>query len=261
MHIHPVYGISAPERGWVPAPRYLLRRDRVLRLLAGLPAGRLLEIGCGSGALLYDMARSGFHVSGLEQSAEARDLALYINRETRGLQIFETPEKDWGSAFDHVLSFEVLEHIEDDAAALQQWHSWLKPGGHLLLSVPAHRSRWSASDEWAGHCRRYERQGLLDLLRDCGFSPQVVQCYGFPLSNLIDPFRAIYHGRRLRRSVMRDRADCSLRSGIERSLETKLYPLEASLPGTLCMQFFFALQKLFLNTSLGTGFIALCTRQ
>ena len=52
MEIHPVYGISFPERGWVPAPRYLLRRDRVLRLLARLPVGRLLEIGCGSGALL-----------------------------------------------------------------------------------------------------------------------------------------------------------------------------------------------------------------
>lgn len=245
----------------MPSPSYLLRRHRVLGMLAGLPAGRLLEIGCGAGALLYDLGRRGFEVSALEPSAEARQLALYINRETTGLPVFGFPQAHWHASFDYLLSCEVLEHIEDDEAALRQWHGWLKPGGHLVLSVPAHCSRWSASDEWAGHCRRYERLGLLDLVRDCGFSPKAVECYGFPLANLIEPLRGMYHGRRLCGGTARDRADCSLRSGIERSLETRLYPLQTSLPGTLCMKFFFAMQKLFLRTSLGTGFIALCTRR
>lgn len=261
MYDHPVYGISAAERGWVPGPSYLLRRQRVLSMLAGLPAGRLLEIGCGAGALLHDIARRGFAVSGLEPSAEAREIARYINHDGSGLSIVASEQDGWQSHFDYIFALEVLEHLADDAAALRKWGSWLHPGGRLLLSVPAHPRRWCASDEWAGHCRRYERQGLLDLLRNCGFTPCSVECYGFPLANLIEPLRACYHANRLRRRAVLNQVDASLRSGIERSLETRFYPLQASLAGTLCIKFFFALQTLFLKTSLGTGFIVLCTRQ
>jgi SAM-dependent methyltransferase len=261
MYDHPVYGISAPERGWVPGPSYLLRRQRVLSMLAGLPAGRLLEIGCGAGALLHDIARRGFAVSALEPSAEAREIARYINHDTPGLSISADEQEGWQSHFDYIFALEVLEHIVDDAAALRKWGAWLGPGGKLLLSVPAHPRHWCASDDWAGHCRRYERQGLLDLLHGCGFAPRAVECYGFPLANLIEPLRARYHERQLRRRVVCSQADCSLRSGIERSLETRLYPLQASRGGTLCMRFFFALQGLLINTNLGTGFIVLCTRQ
>jgi SAM-dependent methyltransferase len=261
MYDHPLYGISAAERGWVPGPSYLLRRRRVLSMLAGLPAGRLLEIGCGAGALLHDIARRGFAVSALEPSADARDIARSINHAALGISIVADEQDGWQNHFDYVAAFEVLEHIADDAAALRKWGSWLHPGGKLLLSVPAHPRRWCASDDWAGHCRRYERQGLLELLYGCGFAPCAVECYGFPLANMIEPLRARYHASQLRRRPVHGQVDCSLRSGIERSLETRLYPLQASLAGTLCMKFFFALQTLFLNTSLGTGFIVLCTRQ
>lgn len=63
MYVHPVFGPVAPELGWVPAPRYLLRRSRVLRLLATVERGRLLEIGCGAGVLCQEVARLGFRRS------------------------------------------------------------------------------------------------------------------------------------------------------------------------------------------------------
>ena len=59
MAFHPILGVSAPERGRAPAPRYLLRRDRILDLIDGLPRGHLLEVGCGAGALLADFCLWG----------------------------------------------------------------------------------------------------------------------------------------------------------------------------------------------------------
>src|SRR3546814_6549126 len=64
------------------------------------------------------------------------------------------------------MAFEVLEHIEDDHAALRQWLGWLKPGGILLMSVPAHPSQWNAADVWAGHFRRYRKRELLGLVEE-----------------------------------------------------------------------------------------------
>jgi SAM-dependent methyltransferase len=177
------------------------------------------------------------------------------------LQVFAAPQINWCSAFDYVLALEVLEHIRDDAAALQQWHSWLKPGGHLLLSVPAHRSHWSATDDWAGHFRRYERNEILTLLRDEGFAAVAAECYGFPLANMLGPLRARYHARQLSRRSGQSRADCTRSSGIERGLEARLYPLQASRAGTLFMKLFFAVQALFLKTDLGNGLLILCRRK
>src|SRR5688572_255286 len=72
---HTSYGRVAPELGWVPAPRYLLRRHRALNLLKGLPRGRVLEVGCGAGALLNDLAGLGYDCTALESSSEARRVA------------------------------------------------------------------------------------------------------------------------------------------------------------------------------------------
>ena len=184
-----------------------------------------------------------------------REIALDINSETPGLLVYETPQDEWRSAFDLVLALEVLEHIRDDAASLRQWHSWLKPGGHLLLSVPAHSSHWSATDEWAGHFRRYERHELLKLLGGQGFVAVAAECYGFPLANMLGPLRARYHARQLSRRFVQNQADFTRRSGIERSLEARLYPLQASLAGTLVMKLFFALQTLFLKPIWATDFL------
>src|SRR3546814_10271932 len=67
-----------------------------------------------------------------------------------------------------VCAFDVLEHIEDDRLAIQEWIRWLAPNGKTILSVPAHRSRWGAGDVWAGHYRRYDRNDVEQLLVSCG---------------------------------------------------------------------------------------------
>jgi SAM-dependent methyltransferase len=262
---HPVLGPALPDRGWVPAPRYLLRRDRVLRMMRHLPAGQLLEIGGGSGALLDELTRMGHLCQAIETSPEARALAGVMLQAYPNVQVHAAAQETWKGHFDYILTFEVLEHIEDDRAALLNWANWLKPGGHLLMSVPAHQRRWSASDVWAGHYRRYEREQLEELLRACGFEPLQTECYGFPLANMIAPVRNWMYGQDLRRQARaavaaEDKASNTRRSGTERTVESRFYPLQASLLGTAIMRLNFALQSYFIKTEIGTGYLVLAQR-
>ncbi len=266
MEHHPVYGVSAPERGWVPAPRYLLRRDRILRFLRPLTKGRVLEIGCGAGALLNDLISLGFNCTALEPSADARDVAHYLTDSYGGeVQILEEADSSWNASFDYVMAFEVLEHIENERAILEQWLTWLKPGGYLLLSVPAHQKWWNATDTWAGHYRRYERDQLIRLLQQVGLTDIRIECYGVPLSNILEPVRAHYHARQLAADELpggeeERKALRSKRSGVERPLEVKSYHWLTGWPGKWIMQAAFGLQKLFINSNWGTGYLALARR-
>ncbi len=83
--------------------------------------------------------------------------------------------------FDLVCAFEVLEHIEDDAAAVREWTARLRPGGWLMMSVPAHQGRYGPADELAGHFRRYDPEVMTALLTNCGLTDIEVREYGFPL--------------------------------------------------------------------------------
>lgn len=261
MMEHPVFGISAPEREWVPALRYSLRRARVLALAGGLPRGRLLEVGCGAGALLHDLAECGFACEALETSEEALALARFVNQGRPEVAIHAAPQPDWARRFDVLVSMEVLEHIEDDAAALAQWRAWLRPGGNLLLSVPARPELWNASDVWVGHYRRYDRESLLRLLDRAGFAVAHAECYGYPLANLTETVRTWLHGRRLRAAGAPPAAAGTARSGIERGIEAKLYPLQASRLGTSLFRAGCRLQERYLDRELGTGHLVLAARR
>ena len=260
MNVHAVYGPSLPEAGWVPAPSYLLRRRRILAWLKDLPPGRYLEVGCGPGALVYELRARGFDCKALETSPEALEMARQL---PGNIEISRQEESDWVGTFDYLAAFEVLEHIENDRGTLDQWKRWLRPGGRLLISVPAHQRKWNASDVWAGHYRRYEREQLRALLVAAGFEIHRFESYGFPLANLIEPIRARYHARQLTGQPTADgdsvgaKHERSRQSGVSRSLETRLYPLQESVIGVLAMRAAFALQRLFIGTDLGTGYLVL----
>lgn len=261
MEIHPLYGPVVPEKGWVPAPRYLLRRDRILRLLTGLPPGLLLEIGCGAGTLLYELSQRGFVCEALETSVPALEIARHVN--AKNVVLHQSPQPYWVSRFDYLLAFEVLEHIADDRAALLEWLSWIKPGGCILMSVPAHMKKWTATDDWAGHFRRYERRDLKQLLLSCGFVLERFESYGFPLGNIIEPIRALVHARSLAKRRENDRDENrqnTAMSSVERSVESRLYPLLASLPGRLIMRFAMYMQELFKNNDLGNGYVLIARK-
>ena len=71
---------------------------------------------------------------------------------------------------DLVTSMDVIEHLDDDAA-LADYRRVLRPGGKLLLTVPAYQWLWSDHDVWAAHRRRYSRRTLRAAVEQAGFRP------------------------------------------------------------------------------------------
>ncbi len=265
MYTDRMMGPVAVEHGWVPTPRYLMRRDRILTLARDLAPGTLLEVGCGAGMLLHEFAGRGFHCTALESSSAARALARALAQEAQlGMEFYDAPPADWGASFDVVCAFEVLEHIEDDRAALAAWGRWLRPGGRLLLSVPAHQRRWTAGDEWAGHYRRYERAQLMDLLSGAGFEVERFECYGYPLANLSETLGARSYRQRILAGAAGEDADRRAnndRSGIDRTAHLKMFPLLSSWPGRLLWRLALAAQRAFLTTELGCGYVLRARRR
>ncbi len=252
------FGPVAVALGWVPAPRFLLRRDVVLRRLRSLPRGTVLEVGCGAGTLLAELDALGFECCAVETSESALALSARFLAGHPRARVERAIPDDWSERFDYLLAFEVLEHIEDDTGALRSWVRCLRPGGRALLSVPAHARRWTATDTWAGHVRRYDRGDLIALGERAGLRVERCDNYGFPLANLIEPVNAWAHGRQMRGGATRD--ERSGESGTRRSAETRLYPMMASFPGRLAMRAAFATQRWFAGSSLGNGFILEGTR-
>ena len=256
MNRHPLYGLVVPEKNWVPAPRFLLRRERILKMLRKMPKGRVLEIGCGAGTLLGDLSELGFQCDALETSPQALELAKYVHKDNPAVCIHDKAQADWSAAFDYVLAFEVLEHVEEDVAALSEWRNWVKPGGTVLLSVPAHQRRFNAVDVWAGHFRRYDKRDLLRLVEEAGFENPNLECYGFPLADIIERTKAVaYRKKSSQNPDGAELAQNTSRSGTERNVEMQLFGFQESFLGVCCMRLSFLLQRLFLKTSLGGCFL------
>jgi len=252
-------GPAAPDAGWVPAPRYLLRRARVLKHVRRLPPTDALEIGCGAGVLLHELDALGFRCTALEMSPEARELAAALAHGAgRDIQILEAPSADWEKHFPLLMAFEVLEHIEHDLEALQTWRKWMPNGGILLLSVPAHMAKWNPSDVWAGHFRRYERAPLIELLSSAGFETLTVECYGFPLANIAEKVRAAQYAPEVNPGVdetPEGKHANSSRSGIDRRHMMKWFPLFKSPLGKLVIRSAELAQRPFLSADIGNGYL------
>ena len=259
MQIDATFGPSAPEQGWVPAPRYLLRRALILRELRTTQPCETLEVGPGAGMLLHELDARGFRCQALEMSEAAREVATALAHEAgRDIRFFAQPQPDWKEHFGLLLAFEVLEHIEHDLDALREWRRWLRPGGTLLLSVPCHMRKWNPVDVWAGHYRRYEHDQLSDLVRSVGLQVEHIRCYGFPLANVAEKVRAKKCARELAghdEASARAMHDNTARSGIDRRHAASLYPILKSPLGKLAMRSADLAQRPFLHTELGNGYL------
>jgi SAM-dependent methyltransferase len=82
------------------------------------------------------------------------------------------------ASFDLVCTLDIVEHVDDDDAALAEIARVAAPGAVLLLSAPLHASRWTAFDDFVGHRRRYEPQDLLAKLARHGLSVERSGVYG-----------------------------------------------------------------------------------
>lgn len=255
-------GPAAPDLGWVPAPRYLLRRRRILRQLEGISPCPVVEVGSGAGMLLQELSARGFTCNALETSQEARRLiAALCERSGRRIEVHQAAQETWRGFFPLVMAFEVLEHIEDDRAAIAQWADWLAPGGVLLLSVPAHPRQWNAADVWAGHYRRYRKSELIDLVSKAGLRLEHIECIGFPVGNLTERIQARGIARAVRESGDEgDRQQNNDRSGIDRGHVLRWYPAFQSVAGRIALRSAFVMQALTLRLPLGNGYLLRATK-
>lgn len=265
--LYPDIGIASPERQWVPTPTYLLRRAAIFDALQGRSPGRVLEIGCSAGALLYDLRERGYTGVGVELSGKARDIAEEIlGGDERFCIRAEVPEGP-PESFDLLLAFEVLEHIERDEEALASWLNLVKPGGRVMVSVPAHRKRWNITDVLVGHHRRYDRSDLEALLNRVGLHVDAISTIGWPASWLIERARILAKTAQVRASgvdldaIAHGDSARTQESGIERSLETRFFPLYASRPGRLALRTAARVQRHFYRTELGISYLALATKE
>ncbi|HEY4823942.1 MAG TPA: methyltransferase domain-containing protein [Solirubrobacteraceae bacterium] len=157
---------QAEDRHWW----YRGRRKVLERVIDDLrlPArARILDAGCGSGRNMVELARHGT-VTGIEL-AEA-SVALARERgmgEVIAGSVLEMPFE--ADSFDLAASLDVIEHLEDDLAALRELRRVVAPSGSLLVTVPAYQWLWSGHDEINHHFRRYTRRSLQRAGEEAGW--------------------------------------------------------------------------------------------
>jgi SAM-dependent methyltransferase len=167
------------------------RERLMLKQVTGrLREGSILDAGCGTGSLAVALAKIGYDVSGIEQSAPGLAwLRQRASEDRNGLDLC-LAQADIQSLpfavgfFDAVVCGEVLEHLAADAAAVAEIHRVLRPNGLCVATVPADPTKWSVSDECAGHRRRYSRQMLMRLFETNGFRVVTLDNWGFPVIRL-----------------------------------------------------------------------------
>jgi SAM-dependent methyltransferase len=191
------------ERHWW----YRARREVLASLIARrikLPSdARILEIGCGTGHNLQMLARFG-DVDGIELDDAARAVA----EKRVGKPMGSSPLPDLAgvpdASYDMVALLDVIEHVDEDVRSLRTIATKLRPGGKVLITVPAHQWMWSAHDVVNHHKRRYSAKSLRRLIDDAGLRVELLS----PFNSLLFPLAA---GARLAGRVLgKDSSDDAL---------------------------------------------------
>ena len=151
-----------------------------------------LDIGCGPGTFIGTLADRGVSV-GVDISQVQLDYAeqKYAGADRRFVAITPGTLPFADNSFDCVTLVELIEHLtpEDTSTTLKEAHRVLRPGGQLLVSTPNYRSLWpliegllnrlGKVDYSDQHINKFNRSGLLGVLKDCGFEKIDIQAYQF----------------------------------------------------------------------------------
>ena len=128
---------------------------------AGLIQKKMLEIGCGKGAVVKTLLKSGLNIVGVELAAidaykEVKDKVI------TGKDAIEL-DAQLRNSIEVILLLDVIEHIEQPAEFIHNILKYYPNVNHILVTVPARQELWSNYDEFYGHYRRYDREGLNKL--------------------------------------------------------------------------------------------------
>jgi len=180
---------------------FRVREEILLKVIQGLniaaPAD-ILDVGCGNGLFFGELERFG-NVRGIEV-----DDSLIPTTSPNRHRIFNKPLGDPQYAalrFDLITALDVIEHIEDDGKAVRDMVGMLRPGGKLLITVPASMLLWDRHDEINQHYRRYSRASLRCILAGAGriitlqhlFHALFLPKFAFAMFNRVSPNQAAQH--------------------------------------------------------------------
>ena len=134
-------------------------------------SGNVLEVGCGTGTFTALMLAAGHNVTAVDINPSYVDRAKSRFSGHTGATIVQgdATRMIWTTAFDTVVLLDVLEHIEDDVEFLKRLGRCLRPGGRLLVKVPAGEWLYSPMDAAIGHFRRYTKRNLRRAFAAAGF--------------------------------------------------------------------------------------------
>ena len=156
-------------------------RSLVELVTTNLPkSGNLLDFGAGIGTLDDVLRDEGYNVECLEVDSGMAEVL-----ESKGYAVWRRLEDVPPGSVSHVFSFNVLEHIEDDAAAIRSLLPALAPRGRVLVYVPAFQVLFSGLDRKVGHFRRYRKDSMTRLFESNGYRVQIAHyadCLGFAAS-------------------------------------------------------------------------------
>ncbi|TCP33148.1 class I SAM-dependent methyltransferase [Sphingomonas sp. BK235] len=211
---------------------YRARRDVLADFLtreARLPArARILEIGCGTGHNLPMLAQFG-EVDAIEIDPAARAIASErLGKPVGAAPLPELPGVERGG-YDLIAVLDVVEHIADDVAALAAMRACLRPGGKILIAVPAHQWMWSAHDVVNHHHRRYSKPTLVRAIRAAGLRERGLTYF----NSLLFPLAAA--ARVAGRLTGRDDSDDSPPAAPLNALFERIFRVERHLVGRVPM--------------------------
>lgn len=264
-------GDAPGGKRWRPLPRYILRKRNVLRAVRDRldTIDDFLDVGCGAGDLACSLAELGLQGRALDFSGDAIAIAENM-RQKRGIDStqlrFEHSDAtlaELRGRHDLVLSMEVLEHIEDDRAAFEDLVRL--SDRYLMISVPAKRRLFGASDELAGHYRRYDRADLEALIEHEEMRVVQILNYGYPFTQLARIFLARGSRRALEARRARTKAaapdskpELSKTSGIH---TFELSSLIKKLDLETWMSPAYHVSRLFNRSDLGEAYLAILERR
>jgi SAM-dependent methyltransferase len=150
---------------WYRGRRCIIRAE--LDQLPLAHGARVLDAGCGSGRTLEELGRYG-EVQGIELDPGAAEVAR--GRGCGDVQVGRLEELPWeDGSFDLITCLDVIEHTPDDRVTLRELRRVSRPGGFLLVTVPAYQGLWSMHDVANHHYRRYSRARLRAAAGDAGW--------------------------------------------------------------------------------------------